>query len=471
MVRAAMTTRSAGTRDGRAVGSAGALWAALAILIHAALTARAATSLPAPRMTYLDNGEVRIGMDLALGGAVTFLSGKGRPGNLINSADLGRQIQMSHYSGPWPYEVGDKKPHPAWVGLGWNPIQTGDCHLNPSEVVEHRNNGKELYIRCLPMQWPLDNVRGDCVFETWTTLDGPLIHMRFRCTNRRTDKTPYRACPQELPAVYTISRLGRLMSYTGDRPFTGAPLTHVTNDWRRPWPWTRFLATEGWAALVDDDGWGVGVFKADGLEFHGGLHGDARSDDPKHGSTAYVAPIHHEHFDHNLVYEHRTEFLVGRLEEIRRRFNAMADRRPPVWRFQKDRQHWTVRDATDSGFPLPGAWTVRLGEREARLESGGRCWRAEEGPSMKLRIASTGGPTTARIYWKRLDDDRFAPERSVSLELPGDGKVRRQVVELGKSAGYTGLITGLAIESGTPSRPGQTLTLHSIELVRADSQK
>jgi hypothetical protein len=160
-----------------------------AILFHPAVAGRGATALPAPRMTYLDNGEVRIGMDLALGGAVTFISGKDHPGNLINSADLGRQIQMSHYSGPWPYEVGDKKPHPAWVGLGWNPIQTGDCHLNPSEVVEHRNNGKELYIRCLPMQWPLDHVRGDCVFETWTTLEGPLIHMRFRCTNRRADAT------------------------------------------------------------------------------------------------------------------------------------------------------------------------------------------------------------------------------------------------------------------------------------------
>ena len=53
-------------------------------------------SLPAPQMTYLDNGEVRIGMDLALGGAVTFLSSKEHPDNLINSADLGRQIQMSH---------------------------------------------------------------------------------------------------------------------------------------------------------------------------------------------------------------------------------------------------------------------------------------------------------------------------------------------------------------------------------------
>jgi hypothetical protein len=454
------------------LGGRRVLWAAVAaILLHPAFEARAATALPAPRMTYLDNGEVRIGMDLALGGAVTFLSGKDHPGNLINSADLGRQIQMSHYSGPWPYEVGDKKPHPAWVGLGWNPIQSGDCHLNPSEVVEHRNDGQELYIRCLPMQWPLDHVRGDCVFETWTTLEGPLIHMRFRCTNRRSDKTQYRPCPQELPAVYTISKLGRLMAYTGDRPFTGAPLTHVTNDWRKPWPWTRFLATEGWAALVDDSGFGLGVFKADGLEFHGGLHGDARSDDPKHGSTAYVAPIHREHFDHNLVYEHRTEFLVGRLEEIRRRFNAMADRRPPLWRFQHDRQHWVVHGASDAGFPLSGAWVLRIGERVARLESGGHCWRAEDAPSIKLRIASTGGPTTARVFWKRLGDNGFDREWSVPLELAGDGKVRTQVLALGDSPGYRGLITGLAIESGPPSRGGQTLRLHSIELGPANSGK
>ena len=146
-------------------------------------------------MTYLDNGQVRIGMNLAIGGAVTWISSQDHPGNIINSADLGRQIQMSHYSGPWPFEVGDKKPHKAWVGLGWNPIQTGDCFLNPSKVVESRNDGKQLYIKCVPMQWPLENVPGDCLFETWTTLEGPLIHMRFRCTNQRQDKTQYRPLP------------------------------------------------------------------------------------------------------------------------------------------------------------------------------------------------------------------------------------------------------------------------------------
>lgn len=426
---------------------------------------RGAPSLPAPRMTFLDNGEVRIGMDLALGGAVTFVSGRDRPGNLINSADLGRQIQMSHYSGPWPFEVGDRKPHPAWVGLGWNPIQTGDCHLNPSQVAEHRNDGKEIYIRCLPMQWPLDGVPGDCMFETWTTLEGPLIHMRFRCTNRRADTTQYRPCPQELPAVYTISRLGRLMSYTGERPFTGGPLTHITNDWHQPWPWTRFTASEGWAALVDDNDWGLGVFKAEATEFHGGIHGNGRSDDPKHGSTAYVAPILHENFDHNIVYEHRTVFLVGGLADMRRRFNAMADQTLPVWRFTHDRQHWTVRDATDQGFPLRGEWKMRLGDRVARLESGGRCWRAEGAPSLRLRVAYTGRRTTARVFWKRLGDERFDRERSVALELEGDGQTAEPLVALDGAPGYRGLITGLALEPGEEPRPGESLSIHSMELL------
>ena len=47
---------------------------------------------PEPQMTFLDNGDVRIGMDLALGGAITHISTKDRSGNIINSADLGRQI-------------------------------------------------------------------------------------------------------------------------------------------------------------------------------------------------------------------------------------------------------------------------------------------------------------------------------------------------------------------------------------------
>src|SRR6185437_3320926 len=107
-----------------------------------------------------------------------------------------------------------------------------------------------------------------------------------------------------------------------------------------------FVATERWAALVDGHDWGLGVFKDDGAQFDGGIYGDARSEDPKDGSTAYVAPIQVENFDHNIVYAHRTDFMVGNLADMRRRFNAMATKKPPVWRFVKDRQHWTIRNAT-----------------------------------------------------------------------------------------------------------------------------
>ena len=149
---------------------------ASALSLRSTVCAAGPSSLPAPNMTFLDNGEVRIGMDLALGCAVTFISSKDHPGNIINSADLVRQIQMSHYSGPWPFEVGSKKPNPAWAGLGWNPIQTGDCYLNPSKVLEHRNSEKELYVMCIPTLWPMNDVPGECIFETWTPADGRPFH-------------------------------------------------------------------------------------------------------------------------------------------------------------------------------------------------------------------------------------------------------------------------------------------------------
>ncbi len=56
-----------------------------------------------PEKDFIDNGIIRLGVDLTLGGAITFLSDSKTKENLINNYDWGRQIQMSFYGGPNPF--------------------------------------------------------------------------------------------------------------------------------------------------------------------------------------------------------------------------------------------------------------------------------------------------------------------------------------------------------------------------------
>src|SRR5690242_13301157 len=112
--------------------------------------------------SFLDNGRIRIGLNLNAGGAITYLAVSGDKTNLVNNWDWGRQVQMSFYSGPVPYKPGGKEPATQWLGLGWNPVQAGDHFRNPSKVIAHENDGKSIYVRCVPMQYALNNVPAEC---------------------------------------------------------------------------------------------------------------------------------------------------------------------------------------------------------------------------------------------------------------------------------------------------------------------
>ena len=66
------------------------------------------------RFIFLDNGVVRVGVDATRGGSIGWLSSASAPArNLVNHADMGREIQLSFYAGPDPYNPGDAC-HSAW---------------------------------------------------------------------------------------------------------------------------------------------------------------------------------------------------------------------------------------------------------------------------------------------------------------------------------------------------------------------
>ncbi len=402
----------------------------------------APASQPRDRISYLDNGVIRLGVDLDLGGAITWLSKSGDPANLVNSHDWGRQIQMSFYSGPIPFTPDGKQPFPAWRALGWNPIQSGDHFKNRSRIIEQSNDGKEIRVKCVPMQWPLDNVPGDCIFESHLSLVGNTVHADCKLLNARDDPDQYPARHQELPAVYANGPFWRLMTYSGDKPFTHDSLIQIP----AKFPWTNWKSTENWAALVNDQNWGVGIWEPGVYQFSGGFSGKPGAGDSKNAATGYIAPLHLEILDRNIEYDYSYVLVVGTIEQIREYVYDHAVRPgPPEYRFGKDRQHWHYHEATDRGWPIRGELDARLGN-SPQLIGPSAFWQAADAPKVRIEAAFEKTGPAAKIRWTTFADDRFTEDKTITFSVKPDGEYHIYDIALDDSPKYAGAITGLRLD-------------------------
>lgn len=285
-------------------------------------------------MSYLDNGQIKIGVNLDIGGAITYLSKSGSDENIVNSHDWGRQIQMSFYSGPTPFEPKGKKPAEYWKFLGWNPIQSGDTYGNRSKVTDHKNDGKKITVECIPMHWPLDNQPAECQFRLELELLDNTVLASATILNHRSDKSEYSARGQEVPALYTNGTFYRLFTYDGDSPYTKGPLRQITKVWdsgKSPQemdggPWDNWTATEQWAALVNDEGFGLGIYSPVTTQFKGGFAGKPGAGGPKDAPTGYISPVKRVQLNHDTVYRYDYTLIVGYLDTIRATVYKLATR-------------------------------------------------------------------------------------------------------------------------------------------------
>ena len=301
---------------------------------------------------YIENEHIRLGINLALGGAVTYLAEHGKP-NLINSSDWGRQVQMSFYGYPVPFlpEGVDVADH--WKDLGWNPIGCGDFYGNRSRILESRSDCGEIYVRCRPMQWPLNNVPGDCTFECRYRLNGTQVEVTARLNNERADTTQYPARGQELPAVYTNGVWWKAVSYNGNAPYTDDAVVQLYKKDDPCWPDSIFFATEHWCALVDDSGYGLGIWMPSTTSFSTGCFGTPGVGGPQDSPTGYMGPTQSEILDHNIVYTYQYALIVGTVEHIRAVAVAREKARTDLysWHFDGSRDHFWYKGFTDAGVP------------------------------------------------------------------------------------------------------------------------
>jgi len=227
-----------------------------------------------PKVIHVDNNAPEISndiltlkLDLTRGGAISYLSLSGSTRNVVNIADEGRYIQQSYYAGKSINRKAEGQS-PSWSPWSWNPIQVGDAFRNRAKILKFTKTGNELYVKCVPMQWDMNNRPAEAEMEQWTTLEGSVLKVRNRLTCHRTDKIYGDSISndQELPAVYPISALSNLYSYFGNVPFINASLDNPKVINLSSGEYMQMCQNIGWLLLTINNGeWGCIIRSAYGF--------------------------------------------------------------------------------------------------------------------------------------------------------------------------------------------------------------
>jgi hypothetical protein len=274
-------------------------------------------------LQYFDNGVVKLGIDLTRGGSIGFFGASGNnTNNLVNCHDMGREIQLSFYSGPTFYNPGNKCNklfmHQEWP---WNPIGAGDVKGNHGTINSFSIiNSSTAHVNTTPLQWACDNVPCECEFDQTITLGGPAntgAKIDAVLYNHRSDTTSYPPRAQELPAVYSNGEFYRLVTVQNGTLIE----LNASFDPSRSFPWIpgAFTAEENWAALVNKDGYGMGVVNFETTSFIGGFSdpskkGSGGSFDPQ---TGYIAPVKDVVIPGNGTYNYTFYLVLGDVSTIR----------------------------------------------------------------------------------------------------------------------------------------------------------
>lgn len=444
------------------------------ILLSLVLPTTAMAAEPVPpgkshigHVLYIENHDIRLGVDLDLGGAITYLApATNHALNVINSFDWGRQVQFSFYSGPVPYQPAGAKLSESWRFLGWNPIQSGDCYGHPSKVIKYSRKGNLLYVKCVPMQWPLDNVPAESAGEVWLELDGPVVKARCRLTNHRADFTQYPARTQELPAVYVNAPYHRLLTYRGDHPFTSDSMSQINNRLDKDGHWDSWPATEHWAAQLDDHNWGLGIWNPTALQFSGGFSSEPGIGGPTDAPTGYIAPNQNEILDHNIVFEYRYELILGTLSQIRAHVYQEPVETGLHWDFKNSRDSWSYVDAADTGWPIKDELNIQLTGRQPHILSPEFFHSAAQIKELRLQAAFLTGNTNATLFWRKLKQNEFPVNQFSQFHVIPDGKFRDYSIPLAACPNFTGSIIQFRLDPQSKGISNAEVKIKSINSLR-----
>ncbi len=270
-------------------------------LIELLLLLPALAQAAVERWVYLDNGHVRLGVNLTAGACVGWFSHSHSSDNLINAYDAGRYLQQSYY--------GDEDGSD-WNGKSWryNPVQGGSWKNEAAAVIESREDKNEFYAKTQPRHWATGALLKEVTMEQWLRLDGGLAKLKFKMTySGEKQHKPYH---QELPALFVKPALDTLAFMSADGRLTR----------KQPgFPNEMIRYSEPWLAWVDKDDSGLGIYCP-----HAEEATTYRVREGNKGDVSYAAPLQTFALKPGLVFEYEVVLAIGNVEQLRKVFVTMA---------------------------------------------------------------------------------------------------------------------------------------------------
>jgi hypothetical protein len=260
---------------------------------------------PGDGLVRLGNEHIALGLKRDSGGAIAWISASGSDRNLINAYDRGRLVQQSYYG---------REDGSLWNGKPWrwNPVQGGDWRGHSSKVLELRSAADNAYVKTLPKHWASGEDLTATTMEQWITLEGELAHVKYRFTQRGGVDHPVRH--QELPAVFVDPALSTLVVYSGNAPWTGDALERS----QPGWPNEQRAMTEHWAAYVDGNDYGLGVYVPVANRLTCYRYGaNAQAPD----ACSYFAPLGEFAITADFQWQYDVYLSIGSVAQLRERFH------------------------------------------------------------------------------------------------------------------------------------------------------
>jgi hypothetical protein len=263
-------------------------------------------SVPA-HAAFIENGKVRIGIDLDSGGCIFYFSEKSPERNMLNHCDKGRFIQQSYYGDPDGSFWGDKP-------FRWNPVQGGDCKGSPAKTLASSITADRIYVKSEPKHWASGEDVPAATMEESIDLRGDIAHIHFKFTYKNGKDNA--ATDQELPAVFADYALNHLVFYNGTKPWADDVLTRKIPGF----PNEPAEAVENWAAYVDNNDWGLGVYFPGTTRMTTYRTGSDSTAGPEGSACSYFAPIQTLAITRNWSHEYDIYLMIGKISTMRNKF-------------------------------------------------------------------------------------------------------------------------------------------------------